>query len=305
MRQPTKILSPSELEVYADSWRVALEAEGRPHTTRRVYLLAVRKLDEYLASRGMPTGLSAITAEHVREWQRELLSRCAPGSVRLYHAALRAFFNWAVREGEVKASPLATVKPPSLPETPVRVLTLEELTALVAICEKDDSFAGRRDAALVRFLVDTGCRLAEVTGLKRDAIDMRTGIVQVMGKGHRPRLVHLRPRTLRAVDRYLRRRAFQTHADVPPLWLSRTGPLTKSGIAQIIKRRAIQAGIGADVHAHLLRHAFANEWLRAGGSEGNLMALGGWRSTTVMRRYAAAAAAERALEAHAQMEEKL
>jgi site-specific recombinase XerD len=306
MQHPqTAIVGRNELEVYAQSWRLALEADNHPRTTVSVYLLSVRQLNAFLASKGMPTAITSITAEHLREWQRDNLARCAPATAHLRHASMQAFFRWLVTEGELRESPLRTVPAPAVVETAVRVLTLEELSKLVAVCERDSSFLGRRDAALVRFLIDTGCRLAETTGLKVAGIDLKTGIVEVLGKGRRKRLVHLRPRTLRALDRYLRRRALQPHGDQEALWLGHKGPLQPSSVNDIIKRRAKEAGLGTDVHTHLLRHSFADQWLRNGGNEGDLMTLGGWKSARVMRRYAAGAATQRALQAHAQMEEKL
>jgi len=185
------------------------------------------------------------------------------------------------------------------------VLTEDELIVLVRCCERDDSFAGRRDTALLRVFIDTGCRLAEVAGLRADSVDMKTGLVEVMGKGHRPRIVHLRPRALRSVDRYMRKRALHPHAGKPALWLGQQGGLHPNTIAQIVRRRGIQAGLGNDLHPHLLRHAFAHWFLQAGGREGDLQALGGWRSVDVMRRYAAAARADRAIAAHGAMEERV
>ena len=305
MQQPAQIITQSELSVYANSWRISLEADNRPATTRRIYLLAVHKLDAYLADMGMPQSLSGLTSEHIRQWQRHELSRSAPGSVRVYHAALKVFFNWLLSEGELRESPLGTVKAPTLPETAVRVLTEDELIVLVRCCERDDSFAGRRDTALLRVFIDTGCRLAEVAGLRADSVDMKTGLVEVMGKGHRPRIVHLRPRALRSVDRYMRKRALHPHAGKPALWLGQQGGLHPNTIAQIVRRRGIQAGLGNDLHPHLLRHAFAHWFLQAGGREGDLQALGGWRSVDVMRRYAAAARADRAIAAHGAMEERV
>jgi integrase len=95
----------------------------------------------------------------------------------------------------------------------------------------------------------------------------------------------------------VRIRRSQTSASSPALWLGRSGPLTTSGIAQILRKRGDEAGI-AGLHPHLFRHTFAHHWLAAGGGESDLMLLAGWASPEMVRRYGRSAAADRARDAH-------
>ena len=80
-------------------------------------------------------------------------------------------------------------------------------------------------------------------------------------------------------------------------WLGKKGAMTDSGLRQMSERRCLDAGIPA-VHPHQFRHTYAHQWLAAGGTEGDLMRLAGWKSRQMLARYGASAADERAREAY-------
>ena len=111
----------------------------------------------------------------------------------------------------------------------------------------------RRDAAILRVLYDCGVRLAEVTGLGVNDIDWDRHVIEVVGKGSRPRAVPFGTKTSRALDRYLSAREVHPQTGSPALWLGAKGRLTDSGIAQMIRRRCRDAGV-PHLHAHQFRH---------------------------------------------------
>ena len=97
----------------------------------------------------------------------------------------------------------------------------------------------------------------------------------MIGKGGRVRGVPYGRKAARDPDRYLRVRQQKPHEASLKLWIGKTGPTTPSGIYQVVRDRAIQAGVG-QVYTHLLRHTFAHMWLPSKGADGDLMRLAGW-----------------------------
>jgi integrase len=152
--------------------------------------------------------------------------------------------------------------------------------------------------------LDGGLRLAELADLQVADVDLRDRIIYVAGKasrrsGPRHRAVPLGVKAARALDRYLRERRRHPYAETPRLWLGSRGrpALSADGIEAMLKRRGGAAGI-RNLHPHTFRHTWAHAFRAAGGNEGDLMLLGGWRSRAMLDRYGKTAAADRAADAY-------
>jgi integrase len=233
----------------------------------------------------------------------EVRERHSSNTARGWFAGVRHFCRWLESEGEADQDATAGIRTPAPgdPETPV--LSDADLRALLSTCAGTD-FTARRDTAIIMLFLDGGLRLSELAGLQVADVDLRDRIVFVAGKasrrsGPRHRAVPLGVKAARALDRYLRERRRHPYADTARLWLGSRGrpTLDADGVKAMLKRRGADAGI-TDLHPHAFRHTWAHACRAAGGNEGDLMLLGGWRSRAMLDRYGKAAAADRAAEAY-------
>lgn len=269
----------------------------RPRTIE-LYVAAATRLCEYLARQGMPTDIAHVKREHVEAYMVERLELVSASYSAMDYRSLQQFFRWAVEAGEIRESPMARMSAPKVPEQPVPVLTAPKLRALLALYEGGRDFESRRNVAVLCVLIDTGVRRGEIMGLTTgDDIDLDMGTLRVVGKGGRARYVPVGPRSVKALDRYLAARKKHAHAERPELWLGRRGPLTPNGLEQLLRRMGREAGIGM-IHPHQFRHTMAHEWRKAGGDPTDLMRIMGWKSASMLARYGASAADERAILSH-------
>ena len=281
-----------------DYWVLHLKSEHRAERTISTYLNALRRLDEFLADRGMPRELRAVRREHLEAWIADMLERNQAGTVSIAFRSVRPFFRWLVDEDEIDRSPMEKMKTPTPPMNPPAVLKDDEIARLLAVCKGAD-FISRRDLAILSLMLDTGIRRGELAGLRVGDLNLGQMVAFVeatTSKSRRGRAVAFGPSTAKAITRYLRHPK-APHGPQEPLWRARTSlPLTGNEVYHTIRRRAEQAGIR--VHPHQLRHTWASHMLGAGHSEGDVMALGGWASRDMLSRYGASAASDRAIAAY-------
>lgn len=291
-----------DFAAFADSWDLALRADGYAGNTLAAYGRALAVFAGWLHCRDDNVGPTDVTRDHVREWIVWTRDTKSSGTARSQFAGLKHFFAWMVAEGERDDSPAEGIKTPK-PNDPVTpVLSDDEVRKLLATCAGRD-FRSRRDAAIIWLFTDGGLRLAELAGLTLDAADVRDRVLYIEGKGSnrsgpRRRAVPLGVKAAQALDRYLRERRKHPYADLPALWLGdrNRGAVSTDAVKVMIQRRGAAAGV--TVHPHMFRHTWASAFRAAGGQEGDLMLLGGWRSRAMLDRYGKVAAGDRARDAY-------
>lgn len=282
---------------YRNYHRVA----GHSERTIQNYGEAIAQLALHIAA-GDLTTLTA-TRNAIGEyllWCREAHS--ASTELNRYRS-LRAYYNWLAAEDIIGKSPMARVPKPKAEQRVARVLTAEELSALLRVCQagKGASAEARllaaRDRAVIAIWCEAGSpRLSEMSAMTTDDIDLDAGQVLVHGKGSKDRLVPLSPETVRDVVKYLRLRAASKQAAGSALWLGRRPGFGMRGLAEMLAERALQAKIG-HVHPHELRHTAYDRFSDAGGQVDDAMRLFGWATLDMVLIYGKAAAAARSVRA--------
>src|SRR3984957_13892618 len=284
-------LDAGQFQPMIDSWNLHLRAEKKSAKTIRTYLEAAQWFAaEYLIPAGF-TDWDGVRAKQVQEWTIVLLGRYSDSYANNQFRALQQFFKWHATEDpdEPRRNPMAGLKPPKIGSKLVPVITDGELSALLAAC-KGSGFENRRDYAVISLFRDTGARLSELSGLATEEVSAHDREAVVTGMGNKQRTVKYTYDTARAFDRYMRERARPPMARASALWLGvRGGPMTSSGVYQMIERRASQAGVR--LHPHMFRHTFSHNWLDRGGAEGDLMELNGWEGPQMLARYGRSARA--------------
>ena len=278
------------------SFRRALRAKNLSPRTIASYDLAAAQLIDHLTAAGHSGIAAEITRGDLQAFLGHVLETRASATAKQRYASLRQLFNWLTLEDEIPANPFDRLTPPRVIEQPIPVLSTIELRALIAACH-GNSFDAKRDEALIRLFIDSGIRLGEMAKLSTSDVDLDLEVAVVMGKGRRLRTVPFGKKTTTVLDRYVRARRQHRAVTSPAFWLGLKGPLSDSGISQVVLRRGREAGLGR-IHPHQFRHTMAHRWLAAGGSEGDLQRIAGWQSAHMLARYGRSAADDRAIDAH-------
>ena len=269
---------------------VALQRGLSAHTVD-AYLGDVGSLLEDLASRGIAE-LSAVGINDIRVWLAAgVRAGMAPATLRRRGSAARSFFAWARRSGLVETDPTAALRSPKLPSrlpvAPSQKQMRTVMDAIIARAGEDGSAQARRDVAVMEVLYGGGVRVAELCGLDIDDIDWARGVVRVLGKGNKERVVPLGGPALNALQAWLDVRVeLEAAQSGPALFLGSRGARLDPRVARRIVHQAMEAVPEApDVGPHGLRHAMATHLLEGGADLRSVQEMLGHASLATTQLY--------------------
>jgi integrase/recombinase XerD len=190
----------------------------------------------------------------------------SPRSSARHLSTLRRFYRYLLIQGSTQVDPTADVRSPVIGRPLPKNISEQGVEKLLSTPPRDTAL-GSRDRAMLETMYASGLRVSELVGLTLNELDLTTGLVRVVGKGGRERIVPLGEEASESLREYLG----QARSDLLKAQLTdavfvtrRGGPMTRQAFWQLIKRYAQQAGIGAEFSPHTLRHAFATHLLNHG-----------------------------------------
>ena len=185
----------------------------------------------------------------------------SPKSLQRRLSACRSFYLWLLKRGRIDANPADAIRAPKAARKLPQVLDVDEAVQLVEVAT--DAPLGLRDRALLELFYSSGLRLSEVCALKWADLDFAQGLVTVLGKGSKQRIVPVGSHARNALAALREEAAGQPGDFVFP---GRGGAQISSRAVQLrVKKLAAQRGVYKRVHPHLLRHSFASHMLESSG----------------------------------------
>ncbi|ARR14895.1 tyrosine recombinase XerC [Xanthomonas citri] len=223
-----------------------------------------QKTDDGVQDAAVPAETAQFDSAHLRQFvAAEHRRGLSAKSLQRRLSACRSYYAWLLKRGRISASPAAALRAPKAPRKLPQVLDADEAVRLVEV--PTDAPLGLRDRALLEVFYSSGLRLSELCALRwRDLdLDLDSGLVMVLGKGSKQRLVPVGSHAIAALREWRRDSGASADSHVFP---GRAGGAISQRAVQIrIKQLAVRQGMFKDVHPHMLRHSFASHILESSG----------------------------------------
>lgn len=264
---------------------------GFAQLTTRFYTRDLKEFLKFIKEKNEDNFLeeTKILPTIVREYLALLFRGRRKSTVSRKLASLRTFFNFLEREGAIETDPTEGLSFPKVPRSLPRFLNQDEAKTLVESPDNSGVLTVR-DRAILELLYSSGLRVAELTELKIQNLDMESELVRVKGKGGKERIVPFGEKARKALIEYLskRKELFPEGRLIEPehLFLNyRGGKLTTRSVGRIIKKYRTKSGLSKEISPHVLRHSFATHLLEGGADLRVIQELLGHSSLSTTQKY--------------------
>ncbi len=237
---------------------------GLSENTLKAYRTDLSGFRQWLL-REQQTELPAVQRADILRYLGERQSARASSQAR-FLSSLRRFYRWLLREKHIHNDPTELVDSPKLGRPLPKVLSEQEVEALLAAPDTGTEL-GLRDRSMLEVLYACGLRVSELISLQPAQVNLQQGVIRVMGKGNKERLVPLGEEAISWLERYLgeSRPDLLAGRVCDSLFVTRRGEaMTRQAFWYMVKRHAQVAGIDKPISPHTLRHAFATHLLNHG-----------------------------------------
>lgn len=209
--------------------------------------------------------LDQVQAPNIRQAIAQLHGKALSGrSLARMLSAWRGFYNFLIRKHGFKHNPCHAIRVPRSPHKLPHALSPDEATRLLEF--PVENILTARDRAMFELFYSSGLRLAELTQLQPADVRFAEGMIRVLGKGGKARVVPVGEYALQSLTVWLELRLQIIKPNVTALFLSQRGDaISMRAIAYRLKSRAKQQGMHQNVHPHVLRHSFASHVLQSSG----------------------------------------
>ncbi|MFA5256309.1 MAG: tyrosine recombinase XerC [Candidatus Omnitrophota bacterium] len=178
-------------------------------------------------------------------------------------ASLRSFFKFLYREGHIKSNPITAISSPKLDKKLPKFLDVNKVTKLI-LSPDVKTESGLRDRAILETLYSCGIRVSELVGLDMDDIDFISGVIKVLGKGRKERMVPIGDMALGSIRKYTEDRRGRAKGNKAVFLNSRGSRLTDRSVRRVVDKYISACSIEEKISPHSLRHSFATHLLDKG-----------------------------------------
>lgn len=302
MSYPNK-LKPTEdsIRQLMEEYMLDLEAANKSPKTISRYMYSFRSLICFLESKKLSIFANQIGKNEINQYTSYLRNskrwpnrhnsgkdygRLSPHTIQGHIRDIKAFWSWLTREGHIENNPLAKYSLPSVPHYIIPTLSNDQMKTLLSAIDRSTPL-GAKYYCILTLLFDTGLRISELISIRVQDLDLTSGLVTIIGKGQKERIVPFSRRARKQLRHYIVH--FRQHLcseDCHYLFAANNEHISVNSVQQYMRRLARKAGLdGIKCFPHILRHTFATQSIARGASTSALKDIMGHSSSQTTMKY--------------------